>query len=63
MSVTFRGRGLFWGVEIVANRALKRPFDPAYRVNARIKAAAMEAGMNPATLAAERSMACAATMS
>jgi adenosylmethionine-8-amino-7-oxononanoate aminotransferase len=40
-----RGRGLFWGLELVADRATRRPFEPSYRVNARLKAAAMGAGM------------------
>jgi adenosylmethionine-8-amino-7-oxononanoate aminotransferase len=40
-----RGRGFFRGVELVEDRASKRPFDPAHKVNARIKAAAMERGL------------------
>ena len=40
-----RGRGLFWGVEIVADRASKAPFDPALKLHARIKQAAMERGL------------------
>ena len=40
-----RGRGLFQSIELVADRATKRPFDPALRVNARIKEAAMERGL------------------
>jgi adenosylmethionine-8-amino-7-oxononanoate aminotransferase len=40
-----RGRGLFWGVEFVADRASREPFDPAARVHARLKQAAFEAGM------------------
>jgi len=40
-----RGRGLFYGLELVADRASKTPFDPALKLNARIKAAAMEAGL------------------
>ena len=40
-----RGRGLFRGVELVEDRATKRPFDPAHRVNAKVKAAAMERGL------------------
>ncbi len=40
-----RGRGLFRGVELVADRAARTPFDPALRLNARIKAAAMERGL------------------
>ena len=40
-----RGRGLFWGVELVADRSTKAPFDPARRVNARVKQAAFDAGL------------------
>jgi len=40
-----RGRGFFWGVEFVADRASKRPFDPALRLHARIKKAAMSQGL------------------
>lgn len=40
-----RGRGLFMGVELVADRASKRPFDPQLRLHARIKAAAMQRGL------------------
>lgn len=40
-----RGRGHFWGVEIVADRASKEPFDPALKLNARIKQAAQERGL------------------
>lgn len=40
-----RGRGLFRGIELVADRASKQPFDPALKLNVRIKAAAMERGL------------------
>jgi adenosylmethionine-8-amino-7-oxononanoate aminotransferase len=40
-----RGRGLFRGVELVADRESKAPFDPARKLHARIKAAAFEAGL------------------
>ena len=40
-----RGRGLFRGVELVEDRTTKRPFDPARKLHARVKAAAMEEGL------------------
>jgi len=40
-----RGRGLFRGVEIVADRDSKTSFDPARGVNKKIKALAFEAGL------------------
>jgi adenosylmethionine-8-amino-7-oxononanoate aminotransferase len=40
-----RGRGLFWGIELVADRASKRWFDPSLKLHARIKAAAMAQGL------------------
>ncbi|MGC9419106.1 MAG: aspartate aminotransferase family protein [Rhodovulum sp.] len=40
-----RGRGLFRGMEFVEDRETKRPFDPARKVSARLKAAAFEAGL------------------
>ena len=40
-----RRRGLFWGLELVADRATKRPFDPKQRVHARIKKEALGAGL------------------
>ncbi len=40
-----RGRGLFWGVELVADRTTQAPFDPAQRVNAKVKQRAMEEGL------------------
>jgi adenosylmethionine-8-amino-7-oxononanoate aminotransferase len=36
-----RGRGLFQGLEFVADRASKRPFAPEHKLHARIKAQAM----------------------
>jgi adenosylmethionine-8-amino-7-oxononanoate aminotransferase len=40
-----RGRGLFLGVEFVADRASRAPFDPSIRLHARIKQSAFEAGL------------------
>jgi adenosylmethionine-8-amino-7-oxononanoate aminotransferase len=40
-----RGRGFFWGIEFVADRATKHPFDPALKMNARVKAEAMNRGL------------------
>jgi adenosylmethionine-8-amino-7-oxononanoate aminotransferase len=40
-----RGRGFFQGVELVEDRATKRPFDPALKLHARVKAAAMRRGL------------------
>ncbi|MCG7493508.1 aspartate aminotransferase family protein [Thalassobius sp. Cn5-15] len=40
-----RGRGLFRGLELVADRDSKAPFDPALTLPKRIKAAAFDAGL------------------
>lgn len=40
-----RGRGLFRGVEIVADRDSKEPFDPARKIHARIKKEGMARGL------------------
>lgn len=40
-----RGRGLFQGIELVHDRAAKTPFDPALKLNARIKKEAMARGL------------------
>ncbi len=40
-----RGRGLFWGVELVADRGTKQWFDPARKLHAKLKAEAMQRGI------------------
>jgi adenosylmethionine-8-amino-7-oxononanoate aminotransferase len=40
-----RGRGLFQGLELVADRATKATFEPERKVHAQIKKAAMQAGL------------------
>ena len=40
-----RGRGLFWALELVRDRASKAPFDPALHLHARVKQAALRAGL------------------
>jgi adenosylmethionine-8-amino-7-oxononanoate aminotransferase len=40
-----RGRGLFWGVELVADRATKQWFEPSLKLHARIKREAMAQGL------------------
>lgn len=40
-----RGRGLFRGVEFVVDRDTKEPFDPARKLNAKIKKNAFDAGL------------------
>ncbi|RTE93897.1 aspartate aminotransferase family protein [Bradyrhizobium sp. LVM 105] len=40
-----RGRGLFWAIELVADRASRTSFDPALKLHQRIKAEAFAAGL------------------
>lgn len=40
-----RGRGLFWAVELVADRARKTPFDPGKKLHAAIKRQAFARGL------------------
>ena len=40
-----RGRGLFWALEFVADRATKQVFDPALKLNERVKREALARGL------------------
>jgi adenosylmethionine-8-amino-7-oxononanoate aminotransferase len=40
-----RGRGLFLALELVRERTSKEPFDPALKLHARVKRAALDAGL------------------
>ena len=40
-----RGRGLLWAIELVADRATKRPFDPEAELHARVKRVALAHGL------------------
>ncbi len=40
-----RGRGLFWAIELVEDRATKAPFSPQVAMNGRVKAAAFHRGL------------------
>lgn len=40
-----RGRGLFWGLELVEDRYLKKPFDPSICVSEKVVQVAMDKGL------------------
>jgi adenosylmethionine-8-amino-7-oxononanoate aminotransferase len=40
-----RGRGLFWAIELVQDRATKQVFDPKLKINDRIKQEAFQRGL------------------
>ncbi|WP_050424888.1 aspartate aminotransferase family protein [Bradyrhizobium tropiciagri] len=40
-----RGRGLFWGIELVADRGTRQSFDPKLKLHQRIKSAAFAGGL------------------
>jgi adenosylmethionine-8-amino-7-oxononanoate aminotransferase len=40
-----RGRGLFWAIEMVADRGNREPFDPGLKLHQKIKATAFEGGL------------------
>jgi len=40
-----RGRGLFVGIELVADKATKAPFDPALKIHQKIRQAALQHGL------------------
>jgi adenosylmethionine-8-amino-7-oxononanoate aminotransferase len=40
-----RGRGLLWAIELVEDRATKKPFTPERRVHAQVKRRALDAGL------------------
>jgi adenosylmethionine-8-amino-7-oxononanoate aminotransferase len=40
-----RGRGLFWAIELVADRTSRAPFDPGLRLHERVRQAALARGL------------------
>jgi adenosylmethionine-8-amino-7-oxononanoate aminotransferase len=53
-----RGRGLFWAIELVADRSSKRPFDSELGLAAKVKSAAQDIGLicYPASGTADRGL-------
>jgi len=45
MTGEIRGAGLFWGIEVVADRATRRPFAPSLQVARKLMRAAVELGL------------------
>ena len=41
-----RGRGLFWAIEFVTDRTTKQVFDPALKINERVKREALKRGLS-----------------
>jgi adenosylmethionine-8-amino-7-oxononanoate aminotransferase len=41
-----RGRGLFWAIEFVTDRASKQEFDPTMKFNERVKKEALKRGLS-----------------
>ena len=46
MTGEIRGAGLFWGIEVVADRAARTPFAPDLHVTRKLMRAAMERGVS-----------------
>ena len=46
MTGDIRGAGLFWGIEIVADRATRRPFPPGKQMARKVLRAALDLGLS-----------------